>query len=156
GWAILENTTDEDWDQVEVSFVAGSPMSFIMDLYTAYYPQRSEIPVGVTAAPRPEGLKLAEKAAAAPPAPGAPSGGMRARGAADKKALDAMPAERELGENLARRAEMRKNFAEELENAVAPAVSGVDVGDLFAYQAKEKVSVKRGQAALVPILSERV
>src|SRR5204863_6871509 len=88
GWAILENTTDEDWDQVEVSFVAGSPMSFVMDLYTAYYPQRAEIPVGVTASPRPEPLALKDKAgAAAPPAPS------RARGVAEKKAAEA-----ELGE----------------------------------------------------------
>jgi hypothetical protein len=152
GWAILENTTDEDWDQVDVSFVAGSPMSFVMDLYTAYYPQRAEIPVGVTAAPKPEPMALREKAAA-PPAPGAASGG-RYRGAEAKKA-DAMDKDR-AEETLARRAELRKNFAEELEGAVAPAVAGVEVGDLFAYQAKEKVSVKRGQAALVPILSERV
>jgi hypothetical protein len=152
GWAILENTTDEDWDQVEVSFVAGSPMSFVMDLYTAYYPQRAEIPVGVTAAPKPEPMALKEKAAAAPPAPGAAYGG-RARGLDAKKAE--MDKDREV-EGLARRAELRKNFAEELEGAVAPAVAGVEVGDLFAYQAKEKVSVKRGQAALVPILSERV
>jgi len=150
GWAILENTTDEDWDQVEVSFVAGSPMSFVMDLYTAYYPQRSEIPVGVTAAPKPDPMALREKAAA-PPAPSAASGGrMRAEA---KKAAESMDKDRE--EGLARR-EMRKNLAEELESAVAPAVAGVEVGDLFAYQAKEKVSVKRGQAALVPILSERV
>ena len=154
GWAILENMTDEDWDQVDVSFVAGSPMSFVMDLYTAYYPMRSEIPVGVTAAPRPQQLELAEKAAAkAPmaPAPGAAFGG-RQRGAADKKSGDALDRE----EGLGARRELRKNFAEELENSMAPAVAGVDVGDLFAYQAKEKVSVKRGQAALVPILSERV
>jgi hypothetical protein len=153
GWAILENTTDEDWDQVEVSFVAGSPMSFVMDLYTAYYPQRAEIPVGVTAAPRPDPMAMKDRAApAAPPAPGAAFGG-RGR-AADKKSGE--PMEEKAADGLARRAEMRKNFAEELENAVAPAVSGVEVGDLFAYQAKEKVSVKRGQAALVPILSERV
>jgi hypothetical protein len=150
GWAILENTTDEDWDQVDVSFVAGSPMSFIMDLYTAYYPQRSEIPVGVTAAPRPEAMQLADKAAAknfgAPPSP-KPMAAGRA-GAFEKK--DAA-AEAEAGVNR-----LRRNFAEELESAVAPAVAGVDVGDLFAYQSREKVSVKRGQAALVPILSERV
>jgi hypothetical protein len=155
GWAILENTTDEDWDQVDVSFVAGSPMSFIMDLYTAYYPQRSEIPVGVTAAPRPQQMEMAEKAASKmPPAPGAAlSGGLRQRGAADalKKSGEA---DRE--EGFGARREMRKNLAEELENSMAPAVAGVDVGDLFAYQANEKVSVKRGQAALVPILSERV
>ncbi len=151
GWAILENTTDEDWDQVDVSFVAGSPMSFVMDLYTAYYPQRAEIPVGVTAAPRPDPMALKDRAAAAPsaPPPGAAFGGLRGR-PADKKAMEPME------EKADARREMRKNFAEELESAVAPAVAGVEVGDLFAYQAKEKVSVKRGQAALVPILSERV
>jgi len=153
GWAILDNTTDEDWDQVEVSFVAGSPMSFIMDLYTAYYPQRAEIPVGVTAAPKPQPMELAEKAAAkVPMAPSAAMGG-RGRASADALRKGDFGADRE--EGLARR-EMRKNLAEELESAVAPAMAGVDVGDLFAYQSREKVSVKRGQAALVPILSERV
>jgi hypothetical protein len=149
GWAILENTTDEDWDQVEVSFVAGSPMSFVMDLYTAYYPRRSEIPVGVTAAPKPDLQNLAK--AAAPPAAPAPG---RSRPAEDAR-KDKGDAEERL-EGLARRAEPRKSFAEELESAVGPAAAGVEVGELFAYQAREKVSLKRGQAALVPILSERV
>src|SRR6185436_5301347 len=110
GWAILENTTDEDWDQVDVSFVAGSPMSFVMDLYTAYYPQRSEIPVGVTAAPRPEPMALRDKAAA-PPAPGAARGRMLMEEKA-KKAADSFDRERAAAEPemLARRAEMRKNF----------------------------------------------
>jgi len=154
GWAILENTTDEDWNQVDVSFVAGSPMSFIMDLYTAYYPQRSEIPVGVTAAARPQAMELAEKAAAKMPgAPAKPMAAMsgRAGGAMDALKKGDFGAEREEGVNR-----MRRNLAEELEYAVAPAVAGVDVGDLFAYQSREKVSVKRGQAALVPILSERI
>jgi hypothetical protein len=126
-------------------------MSFIMDLYTAYYPQRSEIPVGVTAAPRPQSMELAEKAAAAkaPMAPRALAG--RAGGSSDALKKMDFGADREEGANR-----MRRNFAEELESAVAPAVAGVDVGDLFAYESREKVSVKRGQAALVPILSERI
>ncbi len=147
GWAILENTTDEDWDQVDVSFVAGSPMSFIMDLYTAYYPQRSEIPVGVTAAPKPEMQNFAKAASAAPMAPG-----NRARGLAE----DAKKDSADRLEGLARRAERKSSFAEEMESAVGAAAAGVEVGELFAYQSKEKVSIKRGQAALVPILSERV
>jgi hypothetical protein len=152
GWAILENTTDEDWNQVEVSFVAGSPMSFIMDLYTAYYPQRSEIPVGVTSAPRPEMQQYAKAGAAMPMAPP----GNRARGLAeDMKKEKADSAER-AADGLARRAELKRSFAEEMESAVGPAAAGVEVGELFAYQAKEKVTIKRGQAALVPILSERV
>jgi len=43
GWAILENPTDEDWSNVQMSFVAGNPISFSMDLYTSYYPQRPVI-----------------------------------------------------------------------------------------------------------------
>jgi hypothetical protein len=151
GWAILENTTDEDWEQVDVSFVAGSPMSFVMDLYTAYYPERAEIPLGVQAAPRPQ--EFAKAASAAPPAP---PGAAFGRGRPESLQKDKADALAEAGaDRMLRRAE-KKGFAEELESAVAPAVEGVQVGDLFAYQSREKVSVKRGQAALVPILSERV
>jgi hypothetical protein len=144
GWAILENATEEDWEQVDVSFVAGSPMSFIMDLYTAYYPERAEIPVGMSVAPKPE---------AAPPAPP-----MTAAPAAKMRALkDSVREKADAAEFLGRRAgEARKSFAEELELNAAPAAAGVEVGDLFAYQAREKVSLRRGQAALVPILSERL
>ncbi|HEX7899431.1 MAG TPA: DUF4139 domain-containing protein [Planctomycetota bacterium] len=146
GWAILENTTDEDWDNVDVSFVAGSPMSFVMDLYTAYYPERHEIPVGVTAAPKPmDALARAPQA----PAPGGAANRMRGMEKKDKAADE----EREFAAAPARKA---ATLAEALENAVVPAAEGVEVGDLFAYQSKEKVSVKRGQAALVPILSERL
>ena len=33
GWAIVENTTDEDWKQVGLSLISGRPISFQMDLY---------------------------------------------------------------------------------------------------------------------------
>src|SRR6185436_5887080 len=33
GWAIVENTSDEDWNDVQLSLVSGRPISFIMDLY---------------------------------------------------------------------------------------------------------------------------
>lgn len=32
GWAIVENTTDEDWTDVRLSLVSGRPVSFTMDL----------------------------------------------------------------------------------------------------------------------------
>jgi len=34
GWAQAENTSGEDWENVAVSFVAGNPLSFSMDLYS--------------------------------------------------------------------------------------------------------------------------
>jgi hypothetical protein len=45
GWAIVENTTDEDWNDVTLSLVAGRPVSFRMDLYEPLYVFRPEIPV---------------------------------------------------------------------------------------------------------------
>jgi len=32
GWAIVENTTDEDWKTVNLTLISGRPISFIMDL----------------------------------------------------------------------------------------------------------------------------
>jgi hypothetical protein len=78
------------------------------------------------------------------------------RGLAEDARKEKSDAYDRAAEGLARRAEAKKSFAEEMESAVGPAAAGVDVGELFAYQAREKVSIKRGQAALVPILSERV
>ena len=33
GWALVENTSDEDWKDVKVALVSGRPISFQMDLY---------------------------------------------------------------------------------------------------------------------------
>ena len=37
GWAIVENTTDADWDKVDLTLVSGRPISFVMDLYDPLY-----------------------------------------------------------------------------------------------------------------------
>ena len=37
GWAIVENATESDWTDVELSLVGGRPMSFIENLYASYY-----------------------------------------------------------------------------------------------------------------------
>jgi len=40
GWAIVENTTDEDWANVRLSLISGRPISFRMDLYEPLYTKR--------------------------------------------------------------------------------------------------------------------
>ncbi|MGB9067445.1 MAG: carboxypeptidase regulatory-like domain-containing protein [Candidatus Acidiferrales bacterium] len=40
GWAIVDNTVGEDWDNVELSLVAGAPQSFIEQLSQPYYARR--------------------------------------------------------------------------------------------------------------------
>ena len=45
GWAIVDNTTGEDWNNVELSLVAGAPQSFIQQLSQPYYARRPEVPL---------------------------------------------------------------------------------------------------------------
>lgn len=45
GWAIVDNTTGEDWNDVELSLVAGAPQSFIQQLSQPYYVRRPEVPL---------------------------------------------------------------------------------------------------------------
>jgi hypothetical protein len=40
GWAIIENQTDNDWRDVQLSLVSGRPISFIEDLYHSLYVPR--------------------------------------------------------------------------------------------------------------------
>ncbi|MCB9948169.1 MAG: hypothetical protein H6842_10115, partial [Rhodospirillaceae bacterium] len=37
GWAVLENLSGEDWDDVDLTVVSGNPVTFRQALYTAYY-----------------------------------------------------------------------------------------------------------------------
>ncbi|MCA9795981.1 MAG: hypothetical protein KC910_29435, partial [Candidatus Eremiobacteraeota bacterium] len=45
GWALIDNTHDEDWEDVELSLVAGLPVSFVHDLYSPRYIERQMVEV---------------------------------------------------------------------------------------------------------------
>lgn len=47
GWAVVENMSGQDWQDVELSLVSGNPVTFRQALYTAYYVDRPEVPVEV-------------------------------------------------------------------------------------------------------------
>ena len=46
GWAVVDNTTGEDWTNVQMALVSGKPISFITELYAPRYIQRltAELP----------------------------------------------------------------------------------------------------------------
>jgi hypothetical protein len=54
GWAIVDNTVGEDWNDVQLSLVAGAPQSFIMQLSQPYYATRPSValPENVQLAPQ--------------------------------------------------------------------------------------------------------
>jgi hypothetical protein len=45
GWAVVDNTVGADWDNVQLSLVAGAPQSFIQPLSQPIYTTRPEIPI---------------------------------------------------------------------------------------------------------------
>jgi hypothetical protein len=49
GWAIVDNTIGEDWSNVELSLVAGSPQSFIQQISQPYYGRRPVVPLPLAA-----------------------------------------------------------------------------------------------------------
>jgi hypothetical protein len=54
GWAIVDNTVGEDWNDVELSLVAGAPHSFIQQLSEPFYGRRPvvELPESVQLSPQ--------------------------------------------------------------------------------------------------------
>jgi len=47
GWAVLENMSGEDWNEIELTLVSGNPVTFRQALYQSYYVDRPEVPVEV-------------------------------------------------------------------------------------------------------------
>jgi len=45
GWAIVDNVSDEDWQNVQLSMVSGSPVSFIQPLQKPLYRYRPVVPM---------------------------------------------------------------------------------------------------------------
>ena len=60
GWAVVDNTIGADWDNVQLSLVAGAPQSFIQPLSQPLYLRRPEIPISTTAMTTPQTHEAAE------------------------------------------------------------------------------------------------
>lgn len=54
GWAIVDNTVGEDWENVNLSLVAGAPQSFIQKLSQPYYSRRPVVPLPRSASVAPQ------------------------------------------------------------------------------------------------------
>ena len=66
GWAVVDNTVGADWDNVQLSLVAGAPQSFIQPLSQPLYTRRPEIPIATLVETTPQTHEAAEMAPAPP------------------------------------------------------------------------------------------
>lgn len=144
GWALVDNITDEDWQNINLSLVAGLPISFIHDLYTPRFRQRPIIAVeqeAVTAAPIVEAghHQMFEE----PEIMLDDLGEGMTLGAAEPVAAEAFASP-----SLSR--------AVAYKQSVTIQAKGQEIGDLFSYDITQPVAVERGRSALVPILQTNI
>jgi len=159
GWAIVDNTTEDDWQDVDLSLVSGLPVSFVMNLYDPRYKRRmtADIEEEYAAAPvvseRRMMLREAEEQAA---------GRANAAKADRAPALAAAPmaadaARKRAADGLEKGYEGRAAFAMDKLMAQQAAQTTVrDLGELFEYHIDHKVSIARDNSALLPIVNKPV
>lgn len=164
GWAIVENTSEEDWNNVQLTLVSGRPISFRMDLYEPLYAQRPLEQLELYASLRPQvyGQDLSESKRAEETLG-------RLRGTADGRRMKSSQffaqggnaAGAVLTEGVAPMAAPApaldslgtKEIA--LDSSVSAAQAG-EVGELFQYAIDTPVNLARQKSAMLPIVNEAV
>jgi hypothetical protein len=142
GWAIVDNTTGDNWTNVRLSLVSGKPVSFISNLYDPRYISRpvadlaenqAVAPVVDTGAVTERDEKAAAMARQAPsPAPPAFMGG-RLGAAAEVVAT-----------------------AAGIPSSIAATAAAREAGELFEYSFSSPVTVKQGESAMLPFLQQKI
>ena len=138
GWAIVDNTTGEDWTNIQLALVSGRPISFISQLYEPRYVQRPVAELPDDSAARPVIHEGGFEASA-----GLSMGAVRAksRAQAEPAPPPAMP--------------RMQQFAM-LESSVAATASTRDLGELFEYQIPTPVTVRKSESAMLPFLQQKI
>jgi hypothetical protein len=146
GWAIVDNTTGEDWTNVRLAVVSGRPVSFISSLYEPKYLARQtvDLPEDQAAAPVIYGGAVNEPQARDLVAPAAP---------APAKAMRQMAAGTVGGFISPGNFEFRRGDAL---SSIPTNVAAGDLGDLFEYRFDSPVTVKKDESAMLPFLQQSI
>ncbi len=163
GWAIVENTSEEDWNNVDLTLVSGRPISFTMELYQPLYVPRPEVQLELYSSLLPQvyqqdlarrNLELAARAAGrmelAEEEEFAAGKSVAFGGVASRH----MPARQlALGVPTAATSEGGQR---QWRAGLQAAVQAANVGNLFKYVIATPVSLPRQQSAMLPIANADV
>lgn len=176
GWAVVDNTVGADWDNVQLSLVAGTPQSFIQPLSQPLYTRRPEIAIATAAQTSPQTHEAAEENtpsvnAGAPPPIASPE-------FAKQKALRQQlhgsfggPVQMPVQVNNAELASVSPGVAGALgvgsgygagQGGVYRASDALQQGDVstsafddfFEYALSQPVTIHKNESAMVPILQQ--
>ena len=172
GWAIVDNTVGEDWKNVELSLVAGAPQSFVQELSRPYYRRRPVVPLPENAMVTPqtheatmeEGEVIngqlmspttipSSAGGASGGVPGGQAGGV-AGGVGTGYGGGTGGGVFKVGGGVVPRFDATA-AAQSLETTTTVAETQ-ELGDLFEYKLKDRVTIRKNQSAMVPILQARI
>jgi hypothetical protein len=165
GWAIVENQTDNDWTDVQLSLVSGRPISFIQDLYQPLYVPRPVVQPELFASLRPQTYEGGMAAGKAMEAFGAGLGVQQAQQQlAQEKRAGALArnrggfggeARKELQEQAAVLSLDEPAKPMDAMASVSSVASAAKLGELFQYTVGS-VSLPRQKSAMIPIITDPV
>ena len=173
GWAVVENTSDEDWSNVKLALVSGRPISFVMDLYQPLFVTRPVVVPELFSSLRPQVYQesmervaptmLAQ--AATPPGAGGRGGGAgRGAGGGGMGGMGGMASgsaaeATQLAGDLALRQQRQLDSSAgrfDIERSAASMATATQAGELFQYEIKTPVSLPRQKSAMLPIVNQNV
>jgi hypothetical protein len=172
GWAVVDNTVGTDWNNVQLSLIAGSPQSFLQPISQPIYSHRPEIPIAEEAQLTPQ-THLSGDTNAAPAkaiagvagmsgmgsGSGVPGGVMGGIGTAPgtivrsgRNAIGGPMAQSVIVNGAAPMIEYESAAAESL---VANTTTAA-YDDYFEYKLTDPVTIRKNESALVPILQTKL
>lgn len=157
GWAIVENTTDHDWEDITLSLVAGQPVGFQMDLAQPLYISRPTlaVPVEIAAAPKTFRRGIATRGGGQSPFSDAAQSPFSSNGDDEEmgQSFDAKRLGRWEAVAPAADAPSRAQFGYAMAESTAALASGGEEGEVFFFKLDNPVTVAKRQSAMLPIIT---
>ena len=162
GWAIVDNTSGEDWDGVRLSLVSGLPVSFITRLYEPRYLQRPVIQLAQDRAwtPTVHGGAIEEMEGGRGGVIGGIVGGVPAPPPPAPAALQKAAESRAFRQDVAAAEPMMemadRSFRNEMSSNIAATAVKAELGELFEYAIDHPVTIRKSESAMLPFFREPV
>ena len=160
GWAIVENTSESEWKNVELTVVSGRPISFISKLYDPKYVERQSLELAEADNALP--AEYATAPGAPPPAPvPVPSAGltmMESMGANSKvdRFQRVAPGGMAAKKDMARFQSIDRLGLQRPPHLVFANTEAQEAGELFEYKFTQPASVKAGESLLLPFVQQKI
>ncbi len=159
GWAVVENTQDEDWNGVRMALVSGRPISFQMDLYQPLFVSRPVVEPELFASLRPptyQGAMDEQRGLERQAQTRGAAGHDDRAGMQTEKAAGGRDATKKFGAFLANQMQQQAKEALDPRQGVNSSAVAAQLGDFFQYLIEKPVSLPRQKSAMLPIVNQEV